>query len=98
MPWKTIDTREFAKRLGIDMDTIDAKHELMLKIRDIRKKQGLTQKDLGDLIGKSQSYVAKVESGVGNRNFSFDVLFGILKKLGYRYKITTHKISGSKAA
>lgn len=93
MPWETIDTENFARKLGVDIDTINAKHELIDKIKRARKRHGLTQNDVGRLIGKSQSYIAKIESGLATRNFSFDVLLGILKKLGYNYKITTKQVS-----
>lgn len=93
MAWETLDTEVFARRIGVDVSTINAKHELIDKIKKARIKQGFTQADLGKVIGKSQSFIAKVESGIGTRNFSFDVLLGILKKLGYEYKITTKKVS-----
>jgi len=93
MPWNTIDTEKFARKLGVDVDTINAKHELIDKIKKARTKHGLTQGDLSALIGKSQSYIAKIESGIATRNFSFDVLLGILKKLGFDFKITTKKVS-----
>lgn len=93
MPWKVIKTEQLAKELGVDIETIKAKHELIRKIKKIRQDNNLTQEDLAKLINKTQSYVAKVESGLGTSNFSFDVLLGILKTLGYDYKITTKKVS-----
>ena len=93
MPWKKIDTEKFAKELGIDIETIKAKHELIDKIKKARAKQGLTQQDLASKMRRSQSWIAKIESGVGTRNVSFELLFQILAVLGYRCKISTRKVS-----
>ena len=93
MPWKKLDTEEFAKELGVDFETIKTKQALIDKIKKARKKHDMTQQDLADMMGKSQSWVAKVESGIGTRNVSFELLFQILAVLGYKYKITTRKIA-----
>jgi transcriptional regulator with XRE-family HTH domain len=45
------------------------------------------------MVGKSQSYIAKVERGIGTKNVSFDMLFSLLAALGYKCKITTNKVS-----
>ncbi len=93
MPWVTISQEELAAELGIDYETVKAKHDLISKIVKTRKKYNLTQQDLANMVGKSQSYIAKIESGIGTKNFSFDVLLNILSALGYEYKITTKKVS-----
>ncbi len=91
MPSKTIDHHKLAKKHGIDLNTIKTKQELIQKIIKAREKQNLTQADLAKILGKTQSYIAKIESGLGTRNFSLDVLLDVLKKLGYEYKISTRK-------
>lgn len=89
MPWKTIDHNKLAKKHGIDLETIKVKHALIEEIKRGRLKAKLSQNDLAKLIGKTQSFIAKIESGLGTKNFSFDLLLEILKALGYKYKITT---------
>ena len=99
MPFETVNTRKLASKYGIDLETIDAKHALINKIKTARLKQGLSQNDLALRINKSQSFIAKVESGIGTKNFSFDLLLLILKSLGYEFKIMTRKsTSDSKLA
>ena len=93
MPWETVDLKKLAERLGIDHAEVLAKHELIRKIKSIRQKNNLTQEDLAKKFGKSQSWIAKVESGIGTKNISFEVLFRILSVLGYNYKITTKRVS-----
>ena len=93
MSWETLDLKEVAKKPGIDYSEIRAKHELITRIKSARKKHNLTQEDLAELLGKTQSWIAKVENGIGTKNVSFEALFKILFTLGYDYKITTKKIS-----
>ena len=99
MSWKTISTKKLAKELGIDHAEIKAKHDLIKKIRNARKKRKLTQEDLGDMLGKTQSWIAKVESGIGTKRVTFETLFKILSALGYDYKISTRRrrIEGTEA-
>jgi len=96
MPYKTIDHHKLAKKHGIDLETIKLKQELIQKIILAREKKNLTQADLAKLLGKTQSYVAKIESGLGTRNFSLDLLLDVLNKLGIRCKITTTDMVPSK--
>ena len=93
MPFEKVDTKSLAKKYGIDINTIRAKHELIEKIIAARKKSSLSQKELAALIGKSQSFIAKIENGIGTKNFSFDLLLKILNVLGYQFKISIKKSS-----
>lgn len=93
MPWETLDLQELAAQLGVNYSEVKAKHELIEKIKAVRTKHNLTQEDLGSMLGKTQSWIAKVESGVGTKSVSFEALFKILAALGYDYKISTKKIS-----
>ena len=93
MPWEEISLEEIAEKLNVDYGEVRAKHDLILKIKKARKKHNLTQSDLAKLIGKSQSWVAKVESGIGTKPVTFETLFKILSVLGYEYKISTKKVS-----
>ena len=88
MPWQTVTLRQLAKDLGVNYSEVREKQRLVDLIVQARRKQGLTQEALGKRIGVSQPRIAKIESGVGTRKVSFDVLFDILSVLGYEYRVT----------
>lgn len=44
----------------------NARYELALALVKARRKAGLTQKQLSELVGVSQAYIAKLESGEAN--------------------------------
>ena len=99
MGFETITTKKLAKELGVDYIELKAKHTLIDKIIKARKRKKLTQEDLAKMIGKSQSWIAKVESGIGTKRVTFETLFKILSALGYEYKISTKKrMEGTEAA
>jgi HTH-type transcriptional regulator/antitoxin HipB len=49
-------------------------------VRDLRNDQGLTQADLGELVGLDQKKVSLIENG--NPNIRVDSLFRLLSALG----------------
>ena len=98
MPYQTIDLKAVAMRYGVDIEQIRIKQTLIDKIIESRIKKGLTQTDVAKKINKSQSYIAKIESGLNTKNFSFELLLGILKQLGYSYKISLKDNSKSREA
>ena len=99
MGWQALTTKKLAKELGIDFAELKAKHALVEKIIKARNRKKLTQEDLANMIGKSQSWIAKVESGIGTKRVTFETLFKILSALGYDYKISTKKkMEGAEAA
>ncbi len=91
MPWEKVDLKVLAKRLGINYAEVREKHNLIEQIIKIREKQGQTQAQLAKQLGVSQARIAKIESGIGTRTVTFDVLLNILTALGYDYKVTTKK-------
>ena len=97
MPWEEIDLEELADELGVDYTEMKAKHELIDTIKKARKKHKFTQTKLGELVGVSQSRIARIENGVGTKNMSFEILFRILEALGYEYNISLKKVSQPKA-
>jgi len=98
MGFETITTKKLAKELGVDYIELKAKHTLIEKIIKVRKSKKLTQEDLAKMRGKSQSWIAKVESGLAMKKVTFETLFKILSALGYEYKISTKKrIEGTEA-
>lgn len=91
MPWKTVTAAELAKRHGRDIQEIKAKQKLMTLIAEERKSKGMSQAALAKKIGVTQGRIAQIESGIGTTRTSFDILLGILSKLGYQFKIVTKK-------
>lgn len=54
--------------------------DLGVTVRDLRKGKGLTQTDLGKLVGLDQKKVSLIENG--NPNIRVDSLFRLLSALG----------------
>ena len=77
--------------------------EVENKARNIRIQNGLTQKEFGDILGISKSYVSDIENGYtglsiehiniicNSYNVSFDYMFGFCKKIN-RNVIKVEKI------
>lgn len=62
------------------MNKQDPRYEkLQTLLRDMRKKQGITQKELADRLGRPQSFVSKLESG--ERNIDLIELIDVVKSL-----------------
>ena len=55
--------------------------DIGLKIAYYRKKRGLTQAQLADMIGKSTNYIWSIERGNGGASYSMQTLFSIAKAL-----------------
>ena len=64
---------------------IDAMSQIAGQLMAYRKQHGLTQKDLAEKLGISQSMVSKIERG---KNISIKVLSKIASKLGGRIEIS----------
>ena len=94
MAWKTITSEDLAQELGIDYSELKEKHALIDQVKAARKSQRLTQKALADRVGVSQSMIAQIESGIGTKKHTFDLLFKILSALGKDCRVVTldHKI------
>lgn len=63
--------------------------ELGIMSRDLRKKQGLTQTELGRRVGLDQKKVSLLENG--NPNLRMDTLFRLLSSLGYCMSLQAKK-------
>ena len=61
--WKVSDTKGFLSLTEEELEYIEIKIALSKKVREIRKRRKLTQKETAELIGSSQSRVAKMEAG-----------------------------------
>lgn len=91
MPFEKLNLESLAKRLGVNYSEVREKQSLIYLIVKIRKELGITQLKLSKMADVSQARIAKIESGVGTRKVTFDVLFGLLNLLGYDYKIIAKK-------
>ena len=60
--WKIGDTKEFLVLSDEEMAYIEIKLALSSRVRELRMKRKLTQEQTANLIGSSQSRVAKIES------------------------------------
>jgi transcriptional regulator with XRE-family HTH domain len=55
--------------------------QLSLNISHYRKKRGLSQQDLAELIGISHNHLAQIEAPNITRPFSIKILFSVAKTL-----------------
>ncbi len=94
MPFKEMTIEELAKSLGIkNLEEIQEKQRLMELIKKTRKSKNWSQAVLAKKAGVTQGRIAQIESMIGTGKITFEILFGILKILGYEYKIITKKAS-----
>lgn len=92
MPWKNVDIDEWAEELGVNINELRQKEQLIEKIVKYRKQFALTQGELAEMVGVSQPRIAQIENRTKIGKISFDVLFNILGVLGHDFKITTRKV------
>ena len=52
-----------------------------MKIEYYRKRRGLTQAELADMIGKSTNYIGSIERGNNGASYSMQTLFSIADAL-----------------
>lgn len=91
MAWKEVTTKELADSLGVGFSEVEEKQRLIDLIVKARKSAKISQATLAKNAGVTQSRIAQIESGVGTSKITFDVLFNILRLLGYSLKITPKK-------
>ena len=60
-------------------------------VGDLRAKAGISQTALAKAAGVSQPLIARLETGDQRRTPTFDMVFKILKALGYRLEVSVHK-------
>lgn len=70
---------KFAKQVDIERERLD----LALKLTELRKNTGLTQKELADRIGKPQSTISRIETG--EMNPSVELVIEIVNGLGKKF-------------
>jgi len=91
MAFIEVKLENLAADLGVSLDELREKQRIMEKIKKLRVTQGLSQLELANIVGVSQSRIAQIESGVGTKMVSFDVLFHILHELGYGIHVSFKK-------
>ena len=100
--WKVGDAADFLELTAEEAEFVQLKLSLAEGLREERETQGLTQAELAERVGSSQSRVAKMEAA--DPSVSVDLLVRSLLKLGARRgdvaKLVTRKrrrTSGSTA-
>ena len=78
--WKVGDATEFLELSAEEAAFVDLKLALALYLRDVRITKGWTQSRVADLLGSSQSRVAKMEAA--DASVSLDLLVKALLALG----------------
>ncbi len=91
MAWKEIKLDQLANTLSIEPNEVLEKQNLIRTIIRLRKKKGLTQADLAKKANISQGRIAQIESGIGTRKVSFDVILNLLGLLELDFHIVTKK-------
>ena len=96
--WKVGSAADFLELSDEEAAYIELKLKLASRLKDVRTRRRLTQKDLAELIDSSQSRVAKMETG--DPSVSLDLLIKSLFALGVTNKDIAKAItnSNSKAA
>lgn len=97
MAWKEISLEDLAEDLGLDYREVKEKHKLITRIKKVRKNRELSQAELADMVGLSQSRIARIEGGVGTKNMSFDLLFRILSALGYECRVSVRRMEDAES-
>ena len=78
--WKVSDPSDFLNLSPEEIDFVEIKLALSRQLREARKKKGVTQQKLAELLKSSQSRVAKMESA--DPSVSLDLLVRSLLALG----------------
>ena len=84
-------TNKLALSLGINPRENGEKHKLIGRIKAMRSEPGLFQAQLAKKLKVTQGRVAQIESGIGTRTVSFDLVLHVLDTLGFDYTITPRK-------
>ena len=69
---------------------ITTKNNIIATIVKARKKQGLSQKELAEMLGTTQSVISRIENGL-SKNITLDYLMKIICALGLSSKTVIKK-------
>lgn len=78
---KLVETEEFKENFKCAF----FRTKLSVKIREARKKQNLTQKELKSKVGTTQRIISEIENG--NYNMEIDLLYKIFNVLKIKLKV-----------
>ncbi|MDP3974011.1 MAG: helix-turn-helix domain-containing protein [Candidatus Daviesbacteria bacterium] len=93
-------TEELLKRhpeMKGEMDKVREEWDIAFQVVNLRKKAGLTQKQLAELVGTKQSNIARLESA-DNTSYTRETLYKIAKALKARLEIRIVPLESSKSA
>lgn len=93
MALKEMTIDEMAKSLGVDPQEAREKHQLIELIKKARKEKNFSQATLAKKIGVTQGRIAQIESRVGVSKVTFEILFGLLRELGFELKVVAKKVA-----
>ena len=94
--WRFGSARDFLELTGEDVEFIELHFALAALLAKRRKSLGYTQTEVADLIGSSQSRVAKMEAG--DPTVSGDLLIRTLLALGVNRKQVGRAIGAAVSA
>ncbi len=92
--WQLGDAADFLELTPEEREFIDLKLALAQGVRQTREQVGLTQSQLANRLGSSQSRVAKMEAG--DSSVSVDLMVRSLLKLGARRPDVARLMRGRK--
>lgn len=78
--WKVGSSADFLELSDAEAVLVAVKLKLATKVKQLRERKKMTQTELANLVGSSQSRVAKIESA--DRTVSLDLLVRTLAALG----------------
>lgn len=90
--WKVGDAADFLRLTPEEAEFVQLKLALAAGLREERETQGLTQAELANRVGSSQSRVAKMEAA--DPTVSVDLLVRSLLKLGARRGDVARLVTG----
>ena len=85
--WKRASLRD--PKLARAYEALQPKYDLIRAILDARIKKGLTQEDIAQRAGTTQSAIARFESGMGNPTLDF--LSRVSIAVGARLEVRTSR-------
>jgi len=95
--WKVGTAADFLELTSVEAELVEMKLALSSRLRKARERRHLTQSDLAERMGSSQSRVAKMEAG--DPTVSLDLLVhGLLATGASRREIATALTTRKKAA
>jgi len=91
MAYKEMSVDELAKSLGVDVEEAREKHRLIELIKKARKEKHISQAALAKKLGVTQGRIAQIESRIGTAKVTFEIIFSILRHLGFEYRIVAKR-------